>query len=144
MVQNFTTINFENFVFNPEGPNKIIIDGKIKVRYGHYRQSTNGKNEYVKDKYGGGNFYSTNLKDFITNTYLRRLARMNSNPQNILFIYSVQPKDTIEQINELLKTPNLIISNTCCKVTGDRIVDTHGKMAIDEAKIIYEEIKNNI
>lgn len=120
LIQNYDKINFDNYELTKDKNRNfyIIIDGKVKVWYIHYRYSA----QDAKPRMQGEDVFYARIWEYIVECYQKRLARMKSNNEMPIFVLGTSwdyGKVTYELAKKIasLKTEFRII------MTGDFILD---------------------
>ena len=100
----------------------IVVDGKVKIYYIHYRYDKNAKTPVQRIK-NGVDVYYEKIEDYILEKYNKRLERMLNEPVKPLFIVSdrefVANKDLNFPRSELVKYVN---KEDCIVVTVDKTI----------------------
>lgn len=115
MVKNFNQINFNNYelIKDKKWNFSIVIDGKVKIQYVHYKFDSKSNKPITKYI----DVYYNKIWEFIIEKYESRLKRMKEENSNPLFLFAnwFNKPETLLSYNQLkilndLQQDNIIVA----------------------------------
>lgn len=150
LYNHYDDIDFSNIELTKiKNDNVVIVDGKVKVYYVHYRFDKNAKTPIQKIK-DGVDIYYNKIDEYILEKYNSRLKRMLEQGVRPIFIVSdrefVVNKNLNMHKNDLMKYVN---KEDCIVVTVDRNIKGNNVVYVakktmdpkDLARIILRTVK---
>lgn len=141
LYKNYNNINYKNIELKKEDNNdyKLIVDGKIRVFYVHYKYD---ETSIVPTKKTDIDIFYNKIEDYIIEKYFTRLERMKDKPIFIVTdrIFLSYPEFSFKK-DDLLKYIN---KENCIVVTCDRNIIGKNVVYTDTPNIDTKEIANII
>lgn len=116
LVKNYDKINFENFeLMKDKNWNfSLIIDGKVKIQYVHYKFNANCNKPTTKYI----DVFYNKIWEFIVSKYILRLDRMKKDKSRPIFIFAnwFDKPETLLTYKQLQELDSLKNNNIICAV----------------------------
>lgn len=140
LYKNYDKINYKNIVLEKENNDyKLIIDGKIRLYYVHYKYAEDCE---IPTKKTEIDIFYNKIEEYIIEKYFTRLERMKDKPIFIVTdrIFATYPQYSFET-DELL---NFVDKDDCIVVTSDEIIKGKNVIYCDNRNVDTKEIADII